>query len=666
MTNESDFFTQAEPEKASGSTYERKKMSTKTLRKRIALVAVAALGFGVVNGVSANAAETSLTTFSIMSSSASSVDAVAPLTSTITYASADLSITAGAGTPFATSDVGRGIWSDEFGFIGTIASVTSTTKVILTAAPTASGSGTLTAMADTDTSDNWWIGTKATTTVGDGITTSTIKGMTVTAGKAAALNLKFDAATNDDVSKFRISVGGTVLQLSPLTAIGDQNKVLAFTAPVTAGTYEAVVSYAVAADFTAASTVSKPFTLTVVADSAFSSGTSTVYLNDDPTATDGATTAAVDALGATGIKTSGTAGAVIWVNLKKADGSVYAGGTLYAQMTGAGFLDIDAATSLRADSVTNDGNHYIKVMGDGTSGVGTVNIYIILADGVTRVDLPSKNVSFYGDVAKLEAKVEQGIATVGTENGNCTALTDCTYATLAETPAVLVKATDANGVLVPGLTVVGVPADTNVVGSSAVSAATGGTDKHGAGYYNASLTGGPATQAGKSSTVTYKVTLSDGTVISSNAVNVSLASTPASVSMSFDKATYAPGEKGTITVTAKDASGNLAGDNTYANLFAGASTVSKSVQGSTPAASVELVGGKATYTFYAPVQGGSFTITNTADTSVAAAGRVAVSASANVEDSASSAVTAQIASLISKINALSKLIAKIQKKLGVK
>ena len=42
---------QADLEKSSGSTNERKQMSTKTTFKRIALVAVAALGFGVLTSV---------------------------------------------------------------------------------------------------------------------------------------------------------------------------------------------------------------------------------------------------------------------------------------------------------------------------------------------------------------------------------------------------------------------------------------------------------------------------------------------------------------------------------------------------------------------------------------------------------------------------------------
>ena len=631
--------------------------------KKVSAVAVASLGFGLLSVVPAQAAETQATTFSIMSSSASSVDAVAATTTTLTYASAGLTLTAGAGTPFASTDVGRYIWTDEYGQLGPIASVTSSTVVVLTAAPTASGSGTTTAMANTNSSSSWWIGSKAATVVGDGITTSTIKGMTVTAAKKVALNLKFNAATDDDVSKARIVIGGTVLNTSALTEIGDQNKILTFTAPVAAGTYDAVVQYAIAADFTAASTVSKPFTLTVVADSEFSADVSTVYMNDDGTESNTNTTAATTALGATGVSTVDTLGAVIWFNAKKASGSSYSGGTFYAYMTGPGKLDIDGTSYVRSESIANTGQHYVKVAGDGTTGVGTVVMYMILADGVTKVNLPSRSVSFYGSVAKLEATVVQGIATAGVANGACGGLTDCTYATLAEKPAVLIKATDANGVLVPGLTVAGKSADTTVIASSAVGEGSGATDYNGTGYYNASVTGGSIT--GKSASLTYSVTLSSGTVITSNAVSIANAGTPKTVTWALDKTAYEPGALVLITVTAKDANGNAAADGTYANLFAGATTASGSITGSTPAASVELVGGKKEYKAFAPGTGGSYTITNTTGTSTGASAGAVLTGTVVVNNPNAGLLT-QIDALNAKIVALNALIAKIMKKLGVK
>ena len=53
MTYENESFTQADPGKRLGSTFERKIMSSTI--KRIALVAVAALGLGSVTAISANA-----------------------------------------------------------------------------------------------------------------------------------------------------------------------------------------------------------------------------------------------------------------------------------------------------------------------------------------------------------------------------------------------------------------------------------------------------------------------------------------------------------------------------------------------------------------------------------------------------------------------------------
>jgi len=55
MTYESVSKTQADLRKGRRSTIERKSMSTKTSIKRVALVAVAALGLGMLTGVAANA-----------------------------------------------------------------------------------------------------------------------------------------------------------------------------------------------------------------------------------------------------------------------------------------------------------------------------------------------------------------------------------------------------------------------------------------------------------------------------------------------------------------------------------------------------------------------------------------------------------------------------------
>ena len=138
-------------------------------------------------------------------------------------------------------------------------------------------------------------------------------------------------------------------------------------------------------------------------------------------------------------------------------------------------------------------------------------------------------------------------------------------------------------------------------------------------------------------------------------VNFSIGGVVAKEVISTDAASYAPGAVMTVTITATDSKGNPA----YDGAASPALTFSKAVGGSY-AASVYAAGKRANSanTLFAPSVAGPFLITGTG-TDVAA---TAITAKATV----SSVNDAQIASLITKINALAALIAKIQKKLGVK
>jgi trimeric autotransporter adhesin len=75
MTYEKGLFAQADPGIVSGSTNERKKMSTKTIYKRIALVAVATLGAGVLSVAPASAAVGQLTVTGALVKGAASTSA---------------------------------------------------------------------------------------------------------------------------------------------------------------------------------------------------------------------------------------------------------------------------------------------------------------------------------------------------------------------------------------------------------------------------------------------------------------------------------------------------------------------------------------------------------------------------------------------------------------
>jgi len=509
-----------------------------------------------------------------------------------------------------------------------------------------------------------------------------ISAFNVDAGAAVSLEYTAVGGTilNDDDELKLEMVGYGTLVASAVAAAnvadGSEGVLGDFNAPLVPGTYTLRLTLAKAGTYAAATDLTTEVSMKVAALSAFSTGVSTVYINDSAAA---AGTATTDAAGASGIKTAATIAANISVDLERANGDDYASGTFYAYVDGPGLIDIvadntdfngnlsDASTCTalcRSDSLASDGLFNIAVYGDGTTGVGTIKSYVILADGTTKVLLADKKVSFYGSAAKLEATLIQAIATPGVENGNCTALTDCTFATLAEKPAVTIKATDSSGVLVPDLTVTAEITDSTVISASTLGEATGATDYNGKGFYNASVTGGTAALVGKSTTVKYYVTVS-GEKIYSNAVTFSLAGTPRTVTWALDKTSYAPGEKVLITVTAKDAAGNPAADGTYANLFAGATTASGSITGSTPAASVELVGGKKEYTAFAPGTGGNYTITNTTSTSTGASAGTVLTGTVVVTNP-NAALLTQIDALNAKIVALNALIAKIMKKLGVK
>ena len=486
-----------------------------------------------------------------------------------------------------------------------------------------------------------------------------ISSFTVGAGSAVILHLTAVGGTfatgdsgkvtmSNGTANFGIVSASTVLAA---TASGVEDPLPVFTAPSVAGSYLLTVTVDNASDglggYDADTDLVTSVTMVVTDLSAFSSGTSTAYLTSDVTA--GTGTSTTDAAFVPVAKSTGQK-ATLSVDLNRADGSDYAGGTYYVSLDGPGYLDVCATqvcdstdvdgaatawTQVRSDSIASDASFNVLIGGDATSGKATIKSYVILADGVTKVSLPNKTVQFYGSITTISATVLQPVATVGTANG-CVSATACDQVLLADTPAIVIVAKDSTGAVVPAATITATPTDTLVIASSAVTAVTGGTDANGAGYYNASITGGIAASVGKSTVITFSTTVS-GVAITTTAT-VSLGGSPATVTMAADSASYTAGQKGTITVTVKDSAGNKAADGTYAALFAGASTLSKTVQGSTPAASVDVVDGVATYTFYAPAVSGEFTISNTPSTSVASAGRVAQTITASVEGDQSSSL----------------------------
>jgi hypothetical protein len=143
----------------------------------------------------------------------------------------------------------------------------------------------------------------------------------------------------------------------------------------------------------------------------------------------------------------------------------------------------------------------------------------------------------------------------------------------------------------------------------------------------------------------------------------------ATTTVTLDKSTYAPGSAMNLTAKAIDSTGFAAYDgqspfitaNPSANMTVGGTlpvySTAQTVNGvySTTAAGVASL--------FAPASTGDLTITGTA-ANTATAG-VPFTLAAKIVNG-STATDAAIASLVTKINALAALIAKIQKKLGVK
>ena len=436
--------------------------------------------------------------------------------------------------------------------------------------------------------------------------------------------------------------------------------------------------------------VNQTVSITVADVAGYSAALSTALLAQDlaDTDNDATPTATTDAAGALAIRTLNQKAAVIVVQTRDSNNALYLGQTVTATMSGSGFVtagnadadnngtltatEIDtgdgAASTTRTASVSasTSGSVAIGIWGDGTAGTGTVTITVTDKVSLATATLATKTVTWYsGTAATLEVTALQTIATPGVANG-CSNATTCTQATLALTPAYVVVAKDSGGRVIPGLTITGTPTDTATIAATTVTASTGGDDKNGRGYYNVSVTGGAAANVGKKSVITFSVTLSDGVTKITTTSEASLGGTPATVTWSTDKATYAPGSAVVITVTAKDSAGNAVGDGTYATLFAGASVLGGSITGSTPAASVEIKGGVKTFTAFAPGNAGTYTVTNKFGASMPSALQGAAISTTIVVSDPNAGLLTQIDALNAKIEALNALIAKIMKKLGVK
>jgi trimeric autotransporter adhesin len=615
------------------TTNERKQMSTKTNFKRIALVAVAALGLGVLSSVPSQAAISgAVVTVTNGTGSLATSDSTTGATINI-RAFADAAVDS---VTIQLGAINSPAGADIKGNLMPIDTSGATTKVVVARAGAGSG--------DTVTLVSWG------TTPGDTATTLAGAAGVLVLNKGGSTAAAYDTGTAAN-AYFGLTVAAYLDSQTARTAG-------TYTGTVVVRSYDAGV-------LNATKTVIKDFTITIAAGASTlvaDAGQSTAVLSQGTSAAtryDSAdsTTVALSA-------TAGTQGGVIRVFLRNYAGSsaqesltvTTTKGTLGSLTGGSSGIQGKSFTAVY-NTATDLANGYkdFGIYGDGTSGSATITIKS------TSVTFANKTVSFYSTSVATIAKPTVLTTVIGTG---------------ASSTNLLAVAKDSEG---------------NIAGSAVTlyaysSDTTLASDNGSSCTFNADLAGHVCSVTGVlagSPTFTVKnkstVALSTVTSVASDAIRVSTA-TAATVKLTFDKATYAPNEKATLTITILDSSGKELPAGTFANTFAtgglsstmafgnGSDTITNvSVAPSTDVTKSRFTPGK-TYTLYMPATGGTVTVSGTGGASLSAAGQVKVSTTVTVTDSAAAALAAvtalatTVASLKTLITTLTNLVLKIQKK----
>jgi hypothetical protein len=600
------------------TTNERKQMSTKTNFKRIALVAVAALGLGVLSSVPSQAIWQGIAGSQVALSTTAATGTLSGAASDSTTAGT-VSIVAlaltGSGDSYTVTAVSKSIPARasatpalRFMWVDTATSTGGThaaSALSLNAAGTAYTPTTAQLLADSGTS------------------------MVLAANAAGYLNSKFKFFQDSNTARIAGSYVYTVLVTPASTAAGGG----------TTQTIDVTVTIAAAA--------ADSLTIVPGSSTAFLASTEALATAD----------AAVSALSTA----SSTAAAVLRVITNNTVGA--AAESITVTISGAGILSFGGINGASL-VVSGDGDTPINVLPDGRSGVATIAV------STTSRAFANKSMSFYAAApATLVASVPTPNLTVGSNS---------------DTVRVIAK--DAAGVSWAGALYIyaSTAADALIAGSLTTPVLCtwdAADDRHECPVAGTAV-GTAKMKAINASTVALAT-------VTSNEVSVVVnTNTAASVKLSFDKATYAPGERAYIYVTPLDSAGKEIAKVTLANLlaaggistnsslgFAGSTTTSDSltatVSYSADANSSSTSGAKAgsfRYTVYMPANGGTVTLTATGGTSLPLAARVATTATATITDSGAAALAAvtalatTVASLKTLITTLTNLVLKIQKK----
>ena len=618
------------------TTNERKYMSTKTNFKRIALVAVAALGMGVLSSVPSQAAFSGT-------------------------AGANVTITTTAGTAsFSTSDsTTAGTISISALALGTNVDSLSVTAVAKSLPTGVSAHRLIMNVTDTATS------TAVTSFNPMSLNAAASPVVFTPRPYVASRDSRLDSGTAFGITavtagSMNISMIGYLESATARNSAGGAYVYAIVVTPFTSG----AAGTAVTADLTINLTGAASTSMTIVP------GSSTAFM----AATSAAATA--DAVVSSVATASSTAAAVVRVRTFNANGDLKPE-SITVTITGAGVLSYNSVTGASLTGVGDaDGDTDISVLPDGRAGTATITV------STTTRSFAAKTMTFYAIApATLVATVSAPLATVGS-NSDVVRVTATDSAGVSWNGQLYIYASSATDAAIAGAVratvaasaiTCAVPTATQPAHVCPVAGTAAGTAKFKVSNY---ATAALATAA------------ASGAEVTSNEVSVVVSqATAATVKIEFDKTSYAPGERARIYVTPLDSTGKALPAGTYANLlasggistanaitFAGSTTTADSLTAvsiTTSANSSSTSGARAgsmQYTVYMPVSGGTVTLTATGGTSLPIAGRVAVTGTATVTDSGAAALAAvnalatTVASLKTLITTLTNLVLKIQKK----
>jgi len=624
------------------TTNERKQMSTTTNFKRIALVAIAALGLSIVSVVPSNAAVVGAVAVTTTNGAIEVNSAGYARSDSTTAATINLSAFTNVGTvdtvlvQFTPGTKPSGAGTFDTRSLRIIALDTASATGVVTTIKGNSGTGQAVSLSGTYT-----LGTDSASVGNGGVGLLTNAGIGTLGGKFGVF---LDSAMVKTVGTYTIDYSIQVFGIGNggSAATGERLDL------AKAGTMSIVV--------TTAGTV----TGTVVGAAATSSAV--MYGGASfPSGT------VVDSTTVTAVNTpsTSTAAAVIRVTQLTAAGLV-ARESITATST-IGNIGLCGGTIGKSVVIqaTSTGIDDVCIYPDGTAGASTITLK------TASVTFANRTVTFYGTTAATITATALA-TTIGSSSVN----------------AILAVAKDSLGTNIRSADAVYAYSDASTVISTGTAPAGTSCGSYSSTYggYLCPLTG---SNNGTANITIRNASTSTLATVSSSAVAIKVNTAPAaSVKLEFDKATYAPGEAAWIIVRPLDATGAAIGATTVTNALAtggitstvafgngstGADTLAAAIS---PAVSNKLaaVDGYASataiaiYRVYMPASGGTVKIEATGGTGLPSAGRVALSATATVTDNGAAALAAvtalatTVASLKTLITTLTNLVLKIQKK----